>query len=554
MGYTSPDDSRGFERGFRVKRFLSVVGAISLLTITWGVRVYHLGVFPMPEVHPKPGASSLWIPKSELGIHQLVLSGDPYSRGVEAGKHTHHLIERQERELIQQLNQFFPSQWIRRPLEILAMRWFWGIDRYFEPWTTQEMYGVSQATSEEFNYLGDRLTRQVAYHGLHEVGQLMVDQGSEDMGCTVAAIPVGESWVVGRNFDFEGGRIFDSEKIMKWVFPDDGYAFVSVIWAGMVGAVTGVNEHGLYLSLNAAGSRDFKRLGTPSTLVLLKALQYAKNADEAVSILRKEQMFITDIFVLLDSKAGKLFRIEKSPEATEVIPLELPSIVTNHLISERWKEDPINRFRSVELTSLSRSARGEFLLSELSDLEKSDPKQAERAALRILRDKGEADGKPLHLGNRRAIDALIATHAVVFNAKESILHVSQGPGVSGPLLAFDLKASFRDRKPRMVEGRGLPRDPLVSDSLFSSTKSTIKRVSRLETLVGKKKCDEAGELLAELKQQEWKGSPYHEALGDFEDRCGKNTEAARVSWAQALELVPAYPRQARRLQEKVNGK
>ena len=63
--------------------------------------------------------------------------------------------------------------------------------------------------------------------------------------------------IIGRNFDFEGGRIFDDEKILKWVFPSNGIPFVSVIWAGMVGAVTGVNASGVYISINAAGTVCF---------------------------------------------------------------------------------------------------------------------------------------------------------------------------------------------------------------------------------------------------------------------------------------------------------
>ncbi len=75
------------------------------------------------------------------------------------------------------------------------------------------MYGISRSAPRKYDYLADPYTRQVAYHGLHEVGQMMVDQGFEEgMACTVIAVKRGRQWILGRNFDFEGGRIFDKEK------------------------------------------------------------------------------------------------------------------------------------------------------------------------------------------------------------------------------------------------------------------------------------------------------------------------------------------------------
>lgn len=531
----------------KLRKALVGLALLAQLGLTWAVAVYHLGVFPVPPLgEPRP-APAQWIPKSELGMHQLILSGDPHSRGLAAGKYVRELLYMQERDLITQLDRVFPYPVARRVLEVLAIRWFWGIDRFFEPWSTAEMYGVSKSAPREFDYLGDPFTRQIAYHGLHEVGQMMVDQGSEAMGCTVVAVPHRGSWVLGRNFDFEGGRVFDSEKIMKWVFPDEGYAFLSVTWAGMVGAVTGVNEHGLYLSLNAAGSRDFRRHGTPSTLVLLKALQFSRTAEEALKILREEIMFITDIFVLLDSRSGKLFRVEKSPDHTEVIELESPSIVTNHLISPRWKDDPVNLFRRNELTSLARSERGEALLASLDKKALEDPRQAEASVLRILRDKGEANGRPLHLGNRRAIDALIATHVVLLNGPEQILYVSRGPGVSGPLVGFDLRASFKARRP-VVKG-GLPRDPIVSDPLFTDVRAAIRNASR----AGAANCADANRLLEAASIAYRENHVYYDALGDHLQRCERDPEGARRAWKHALELSPAYPAQLERIQAKLRG-
>jgi isopenicillin-N N-acyltransferase-like protein len=531
-----------------MKKALTIFGLITSLILTWGVREFHIGTFRPPKVPvsvvmsgDEPTGS--WVTRETYGSNQLILRGPPFARGLEAGKLTEHLLREQENELTKKLFTFIP-RWLFIVLEPLGIAYFHGIERYFEPWMTQEMYGVSKSAPPEYDALGDAYTRQITYHGIHEIGQMMVDQKGDAIGCTVAAIPSGKSWIVGRNFDFEGGRIFDREKIMKWVFPDQGYPFVSVIWAGMVGAVTGVNNQGIYVSVNAAGTKDYRRIGTPSTLVLLKILQYAKSGEDALKILRSETMFITDIFVLLDSQAGKLYRIEKSPHAIEVIPLVGPSIVTNHLVGPKFANDPTNLFRRNDLTSEARQIRGESLIRET--------KPNEAGILEILRDKGEIHGDPLNLGNRNAIDPLIAAHSVVFNGESQTLYVGEGPGVSGEFLGFDLTASFQARTP--IRKGGLPADPRVSGEIFAAVRSREEKVSAAEHEFRHQRCDEGAALLTEAGKLGaiigTESYEYATALGDRE-KCRGNLEVAVTHWRRALSLHPAYRSEREALSKKV---
>jgi hypothetical protein len=427
---------------------------------------------------------------------------------------------------------------------VCVIRWFWGIERFLEPWMVEEMYGVSKYASKEFDTTADPLTRQVAYHGLHEVGQMMVDVGVEDFGCTVVAFPQQGSWVIGRNFDFDGGRFFDSEKVMKWVFPDRGYPFVSVIWAGLVGAVTGVNDRGVYISINAAGSTDFRRYGTPSTLILLKALQFSKDAEEAVRTIERERMFATDIFVVAD-RNGKLYRVEKSPRHTEIIPLQGASVVTNHLAGTRWANDSINVYRRDELTSAVREARGNELLAAVQN---ERPKDQVSAVLVILRDKSAPGGKPLPIGNRKAIDALIAKHSVIYDSAADQLFVSKGPALAGPFVGFDLEASFRLRQPSVV--RTLPADPAVSADLFERVRSSAHLVSGAERLVQKGECKEAEILMGRAGERYSGSSDYYAAVGDVR-KCFGDDVRAKEAWRKAIELSPAYPKKSRELSRRL---
>jgi predicted choloylglycine hydrolase len=507
-----------------------------LLLSTWVLSVFHHAVYPVPQVEKIVIdkdflRKATWIDKTEAGIHQLIMTGKPYERGLLLGHYTKKLIDYQETELVNTLHKIIPSRVLLLGFQIAISRWFWGIEEYFESWMIEEMYGVSHFGSKRFDYLTDSFTRQVAYHGLHEIGQMMTDQKMEDMGCTVAALKNTDGWIIGRNFDFEGGRIFDREKIVKWVFPDEGIPFVSVTWAGMVGVVTGINRYGIYISLNAAGTKDFSRYGTPSTLIVLKALQFSKSIEEAIKIIKSEKMFISDIFVVADSESKSAYKIEKSPKETIVIPLNDSSIITNHFEAPHWKNDSINLYRKFELTSLIRQKRGEELIKIMSRPYKSE------SALEILRDKGTDEaGKPLHLGNRRAIDALIATHSVIYHASKQTLYVSKGPGISGEFIGYELKASFTKKYPVTLQKK-LPRDPLVSDEVFHSMQAFWKSIPEIKNAFKADDCQKGLELLQKSPVKDH--YEWYNLLGNYH-RCKGNMSQSKIEKKKALSLLPAY--------------
>jgi len=523
-----------------MKSTLSIVGLILLLTLTWALRVYHIGVIPKPEGVGNPGKkNTIWISKEEMGIHQVVLEGSAYERGVNFGRVTQELLRRQENILTEFLGKKV-NGFLSKQLFLLGnIRWFWGIEKYLEDSMLQEMYGISLAASTEFNSWSDRFTRQVAYHGLHEVGQMMIDRGSQNRnwGCTVFAVPVQRTWMIGRNFDFEASRIFDEEKIMKWVFPDDGYPFVSVIWAGMVGVVTGVNAKGIYISINAAGSEDFRRHGTPSTLVLLKALQYAATAHEALEIIRNESMFITDIFVVVDSEKGLAYRVEKSPKKTVVLTVEGPEAITNHLVGKEWDKDQVNLSRMKRLTTIPRFERAMVLLSKLSTEDRADSSAMAGKMLGFLRDKSDAEGRSLHLGNRKAIDSLIATHAVIWDGASHILYVSQGPSLVGPFIGFDVRRSFEEKRPIRVGF--LPQDPSVDRTQYNELKRNLKFIEMAESTLRRAQCEQGKKFLEAVAPKPFRHYRYFQVLGQYEACRGKR-EAAKEAWGKALSLEPAY--------------
>ena len=432
-----------------MKRYQTVLINLTLAITMFLLATFHSAVVtienPPKESDLKYEIADVFIPKKEAGINQLILEGDPFRRGYISGQVTKELLKNQEKELVQQLNEIIPVKFAQKLMFLFFMRWFNGLEEFIEREWLLEMYGVSQSAWPKMNSYADPFTRQVAYHGLHEVGQMAIDSGFDGPACTQIAVSNDRSWMVGRNFDFEAGRIFDEEKIMKWVFPDKGIPYLSVIFAGMVGAVTGINAKGVYIAVNSAGSEDFVRVGTPSTLLITKALQESETAQDAVKIIEETPTLISDIYWVVDPY-GSLFQVEKTPKKVRTIKRISAHAAANHFVHEDFKNDKVNAQRRDNLTTKSRLRRAQSLADRMENNQFQDHTLAQEM-VKSLRDKRGSDGQRLHLGHRSAIDALIATHSVVYDAKNSRVYVSEGPALSGGYRSYDLEESFKHKKP-----------------------------------------------------------------------------------------------------------
>jgi len=169
--------------------------------------------------------------------------------------------------------------------------------------------------------------------------------------------------------------------------------------------------------------------------------------------------------------------------------------------------------------------------------------------LGFLRDKKDGEGKPLPLGNRRSIDALIATHAVIYDAGAQQLFVSQGPGVSGGFIGFDLARSFSERTP--IVTRRLPPDPLVDRETFRLVRESLLQIDVAQNAVDKGECWAGHKLLKERVKLYRGHSNYYLTLGNIYE-CLKQPVKARAAWERALELSPAYASKRDYLKRKLN--
>jgi hypothetical protein len=123
---------------------------------------------------------------------------------------------------------------------------------------------------------------------------------------------------VGRNLDFWSLNVADKYTTLFIVHPDGGrYAFASVSWPGLVGVLSGMNEHGLALA-NMEVTR-YPRLpqAMPYTMLYRSVLEQCRTVDEAIVLLRKTPIQTANNLMLMDA-AGNRAVVELTPQAIHV--------------------------------------------------------------------------------------------------------------------------------------------------------------------------------------------------------------------------------------------
>jgi isopenicillin-N N-acyltransferase-like protein len=137
--------------------------------------------------------------------------------------------------------------------------------------------------------------------------------------------------------------------------------------------------------------------------------------------------------------------------------------LTNHFEGPLASE-PKNVSVRAKTTTDARRQRLDELLARVG------PHEADVArAVAILRDHECAKGVACKLGDRREIDALIATHGIVADTTDRALWVSAGPHLSGAFVRFDLKKVFAagydpatDSTPEVIAA-----DPILDDGRYA---------------------------------------------------------------------------------------
>ena len=401
--------------------------------------------------------------KSESGLYELYVEGDPFERGLANGVLTKELVQRQEAVFNEQIRRLVPSRFY---LELL--RYFVGwfnrdLDENVPEEFKQEILGVSQSASHDFDYIAPPYQRLLNYHAAHDIGHAL--QNMSLVGCTSFATWGSRSYdsglLVGRNFDFYVGDDFARDKIVAFYKPSQGIPFMMITWGGMTGVLSGMNSKGLTVTINAAKSDIPSGSATPVSLVAREILQYASTIDEAYAIAQNRRMFVSESFLIGSSKGGRAALIEKTPDATVLYDTPQEWIIsTNHFQSKELGATELNRKHMQSNATTYRYKRVEELLGR-------SPTNTVGITAGILRNQLGMNDSNLGLGNEKCINQLIAHHAIIFQPGKLKVWVSTAPWQLGKFVCYDLEKVLNSKLSTGNEvydsALTIPPDPFLHD-------------------------------------------------------------------------------------------
>ncbi len=473
--------------------------------------------------------------KNKQGQWELYVEGNPFQIGEITGSLTQDLMQKQEAIFFNKLEDIVPSKTqqylLRKFLAWYNRKMYLHIPEEYKA----EIYGLSKYSSSNFSEIGEPYLRLLYLHGAHDIGHALQDLML--VGCSSFAVwgdktKDGEL-LIGRNFDFYAGDDFAKEKIIAFVNPSEGHKFMSVTWGGMIGVVSGMNDQGLTVTINAGKSEIPLVAKTPISIVTREILQYASTIEEAIAIAKKREVFVSEAIFVGSSKDKKAAIIEVAPDNFGVYEVENTDelICSNHFQSEAYKNDERNLKWIDESHSMYRFERMEELISEEEKLNVPD-------AVAILRNKKGLDDKEIGFGNEKALNQLLAHHGIVFKPESRKVWISSNPYQLGEFVEYDLDEIFKNREGNpaistISNSRGnVPEDPFVHSKEYKNYEEYRILERNVETAIENKETI-SPETISALQQKNPEYWKAYYLTGKY--YFGKNYDAAaRKAFEKAL--------------------
>lgn len=495
--------------------------------------------------------------KNKQGIWELYVEGNPYQLGLNTGLLTQELFKKQEASFLSKVDELVPSK-TRQYLLRKLLAWY-NRKMYLNilPQYKAEIYGLSKYAADDYSHIAENYLRVLYLHGAHDIGHALQDLML--VGCSSFA-----AWgdktedgkmIIGRNFDFYAGDAFAENKIVAFVNPEQGHKYMYVTWGGMVGVVSGMNEQGLTVTINAGKSKIPWIAKTPISIVCKEILQYASNLEEAIAIAKKREVFVSESIFVASAKDKKAITIEVSPKNFGVYEVANSSqlICSNHFQSEAYVEDKNNQKHIIESHSKYRYQRMEELLNtnEKLDIE---------GAVAILRNKEGLNNKAIGFGNEKALNQLLAHHGIVFKPEDLMVWVSANPYQLGEFVAYDLKNVFENMQHRSTtntlskEKLNIAKDPFIDTKLYEDyqqyrilckqIENAIASEKEIDTFVLQKFQDsnpEFWEVYYLTGKYQYQNKEYTEALQNFQ-----KAKTKEVTTVPDLENIEKYIKKIKR--------
>lgn len=496
-----------------------------------------------------------WFKKSNSGLWELYIEGDPFKRGVIEGKLTKNLIEKQEKAFIDRLREMIPSSFYQHFLKYFIYWFNRDLGKYISDENKLQIYGISLSASDKFSFMGSKYQRMLNYHSAHDIGHALVNMGI--VGCSSFGVWNGKSktggLLIGRNFDFYMGDEFAENKIICFEKPDKGIPFMIVTWGGMIGAVSGMNEKGLTVTINAAKSDLPFSARTPISLLAREILQYAGNIREAYTIAQSRETFVSESILIGSAEDNKAVIFEKSPH--KMVKVESPTdyiICTNHFQSGNAQSDP------AIVKDMNENASSYRYRKVLQDLISEGPMDV-NSVVRILRDRSGLNCEKLGAGNEKAINQLIAHHAIIFEPSTCRVWISTSPWQVGAFVCYDICKIFHNfaglqKKIEIQEmDQNLASDPFLFSTDFKRfLRFKQMRMKLIESLKSVNKISTTDSFIQEFIETNPDFFEVFELAGDHY-RQENLLEKSSFFYRQALQKIIPRQKEKERIIKKLAG-
>lgn len=269
------------------------------------------------------------------GLYVITLEGTPYEIGFQQGT----LMKEQINQIYKiYLNDLVYNTWVKEyailgrggkdawksPRKALA-KFAKGQEEFIPAEYLEEMKGIADGAGLEYIDVLS-MSAHVDYFAI--LCSTIVATGK--------ATPDGKL-VEARNLDWAQGGLQDLDKFstVLVIRPDKGHAFVSVLYPGIVGALTAVNDAKITAELNFSMAKENGKKGMPALIMLRHLIQNAGTLDEAEEILNKAEKFAGYNITVTDGKTNDARLIEVAHEKLGTkSPTDGVLVSTNHFITD----------------------------------------------------------------------------------------------------------------------------------------------------------------------------------------------------------------------------
>lgn len=397
------------------------------------------------------------------GLLEVHLRGDPIEIGYAQARLLYPEMVENEGVLFDSFREAVPTSLLRYALLDLAQIRYRNVANGFSADRRAEIAaGALAFQPDPYADMFPTFQRFAYLNALYDIA--LSFEHSPLVGCTTFVFSgdraAGGGSILARAFDFEID-IFDRRKAVFFVRETGKIPFASVAWPGLVGVVSGMNLEGVAVVVHGGRAGETRTEGEPVVHALRRVLSTARTTDEALRALSEREPLVSHILILTDG-AGHAVRVERVPgKPNYVVPLATAEAVTNHFVGPA-ATDPKNLAVRDGTSTVPRKKRADELVRG-----STAPLDA-AGAVALLRDRRGEGGRELPLGDRRAIDALIATHGVVMDTGRRVLWVSEAPHLLGRFVAFDLtKMLVPEYDAWKAEFPSVPADELLTSGSYS---------------------------------------------------------------------------------------